>query len=234
MELFDQQHYSGSAVVALTAEWLIIQFKQPPMSDQNHEKVQQSNKPNDPTSAVVRILAIVLAVVFVQAGGGSAFLRYIRHRISHEKLAAVRYHGEWSLGEYRECNSTNLRIARPELDCVGSSPMDTEKIFSVNFSGDLTYDEEKPEGAVHYWLCRRNDADPSFSCGARENPSSDSQTPSTEGQTAKPVERQLTESELENLRKRNECEQRFYDKRIYEVDGMSVFLACKQNPDRGR
>jgi len=124
------------------------------------------------------------------------------------------------------------------LDCVGSSPMDTQKVFNVNFSGDLTYDEEKPEGAVHFWLCRRDDADASFSCGARQNPSAESQTPSNADQTAKPAaqpaERQLTDSELENLRKRNECEQRFYDKKIYEVDGMSIGPACKQNSDRGR
>lgn len=205
------------------------------MSDQNNKKVQQSSKPNDSASGVVRILAILLAVVLVQLGGWSAFKRYIRHRISHEKLAAVRYHGEWSLGEYRECNSMNMRDEdkRPELDCVGSLPMDTEKVFKVNFSGDLTFDEERPEGAVHFWLCRRNDADASFSCGVRENPSSESQTPSNEDRTTKPAEeRQLTDSELENLRKRNECEQRFYDKKIYEVDGMSIGAACKQNPNR--
>lgn len=33
-------------------------------------------------------------------------------------------------------------------------------------------------------------------------------------------ERQLTHDEVEALRKRNECEQRFYDNKIYEVDGM--------------
>ena len=46
------------------------------------------------------------------------------------------------------------------------------------------------------------------------------------------VERQLTHDEVESLRKRNECEQRFYDNKIYEVDGMSVMAACKQNPER--
>jgi hypothetical protein len=204
------------------------------MSDQNYGAVKQSNKPIDPTSGIVRILAIVLAMVFVGSGGGSAFLRYIRHRISHERLAVMRYHGEWSFGEYRECNSVNLReeTGKPELDCVGSSPMDTGKVFNVNFSGDLTYDEERPEGVVHYWLCRRDNADASFSCGARENPSTESQTPSGADQTAKPVERELTGPELENLRKRNECEQRFYGKKVYEVDGMSIGPACKQNPDR--
>ena len=45
-------------------------------------------------------------------------------------------------------------------------------------------------------------------------------------------ERQLTKDEVESLRKRNECEQRFYDNKIYEVDGMSIVAACKQNPER--
>jgi hypothetical protein len=45
-------------------------------------------------------------------------------------------------------------------------------------------------------------------------------------------ERQLTKDEVEGLRKRNECEQRFYDNKIYEVDGRSVMAACKQNPER--
>jgi hypothetical protein len=186
-------------------------------------------------SLLVRIISILLAGVLVQAGGWSVFRKYIRHRISHEKLAAMRYHGEWSLGEYRECNSMNLREEdkKPELDCAGSSLTDAEKVFNVNFSGDLTYDEEKPEGVVHFWLCRRNDADASFSCRVRENAPSESQTPSKEDQSAKPPEeRQLTDSELETLRKRNECEQRFYDKKIYKVDGMSIGAACKQNSDR--
>lgn len=46
------------------------------------------------------------------------------------------------------------------------------------------------------------------------------------------VERQLTDEEVESLRKRNECEQRFYDNKIYEVDGMSIVAACQQNPER--
>jgi hypothetical protein len=187
---------------------------------------------SSPIAGIISTLTMVLALIFFAGGGWSAIQRYIQPRTSHEKLAGMHYHGEWSLGEYRECNSMNLRVARPELDCVGSSPMYTEKVFNVSFSGDLTYDEEKPEGAVHYWLCRRNNADASFSCKARENPSAESQTPSNADQTAQPAERQLTDSELENLRKRNECEQRFYDKKIYAVDGMSIGAACKQNPNR--
>jgi hypothetical protein len=58
----------------------------------------------------------------------------------------------------------NLREedSKPELDCVGSSPMDREKVFKISFSGDVTYDNEKSDGAVHYWLCRRNNTEPTF------------------------------------------------------------------------
>jgi hypothetical protein len=45
-------------------------------------------------------------------------------------------------------------------------------------------------------------------------------------------ERKLTKEEVESLRKRNECEQRLYDNKIYAVDGMSIVAACKQNPER--
>jgi hypothetical protein len=201
------------------------------MSGQNHKKAQPSDSFS---SGVAGLIAVAVAFALIQGGAWSALQKYVSHRISHEKLAAMRYRGEWSLGEYRECNSLNLREEekKPELACLGALPMDPEKLFNVSFSGDLTYDQEKPKSEVHYWLCRRNDGDPSFSCGARKNSLSESQTPSSEDQTAKPADRQLTDSELENLRKRNECEQRFYDKKIYEVDGMSIGPACKKNPNR--
>jgi len=197
-----------------------------PMGDQNHGKGQS---PESLIGRAAGVIGAVMALVFIQGGGWS----HLSHRISHEKLAALHYRGEWSLGEYRECSSMNLKEEdkKPQLDCLDSAPLDAGKVFKVSFSGDLTYDEEKPETLVHFWLCRRNDAAASFSCGATENHSGDSQTPSGNEQPAKP-ERQLTDAELENLRKRNECQQRFYDKKIYEVDGMSIGLACKQNPDR--
>src|SRR5260370_26762103 len=107
-----------------------------------------------PIAGIISTLAMVAVLIFIGGGGWSAIQRYIQRQTSHEQLAGMHYHGEWSLGEYRECNSMNLREEdkKPELDCVGSSPMDTEKVFNVNFSGDLTYDDEKPESARHYWL----------------------------------------------------------------------------------
>jgi hypothetical protein len=60
-------------------------------------------------------------------------------------------------------------------------------------------------------------------------------TKSCPGQTTSHPEggpRELNDTEIDNLRKRNECEARFWNKKIAEVDGMSVGAACKQNPDR--
>ena len=55
------------------------------------------------------------------------------------------------------------------------------------------------------------------------------------GQAGKPggnPDAELPSDYVESLRKRNACEQRFYDKKISSVDGVSVMEACKKNPDR--
>jgi hypothetical protein len=183
--------------------------------------------------AFVRILSIALTLAFI-SGGGTAVWKYIQRqmrRISHEKLTTMHYQGEWSVGEYRECDSVNLPEERnkPELDCIGGSSAFSEKVFNVSFSGGLTYDDEKPTDAIHNWLCRRNSADdPTYSCGAKETPKEQTAPkPAEERQ-----ERQLTSDEIENLRQRNECEERFYNRKIYEIGGVSVMAACKQNPNR--
>jgi hypothetical protein len=181
-----------------------------------------------PSEAVARIIGFVVVLFLVGSGGGAAIWKYLRHNVSHEKLTTVSYHGEWASGEYRECISTNAKEEdeRPQLICSGSS--DLGKVFKVSFSGDLTYDAEKPEGKVHYWLCRRYNRDATFSCSATQTEHGGS-----EANGGSPVQpRELTSDEVENLRKRNECEQRFYSKKIYEVNGVSIGPACKQNPDR--
>jgi len=113
----------------------------------------------------------VIGLVIFMAVSFSGIEKFVERRLSHEKLTTVRYRSEWSFGEYRECVSSNSKTEEkePGLDCLGSwLESDTNKVFKVDFSGDLTYDDEKPESAVHHWLCRRNDGDPSFSCAAKE------------------------------------------------------------------
>jgi hypothetical protein len=171
-----------------------------------------------------------ISIAILMAIGLWPSIEKLIHRQSpHEKITAVLYSGNWSFGEYRECDSSNVKTQeeKPELDCVSSLlQFETDQLFKVSFSGDLTYDAEKPETEVHHWLCRRNNADPSFSCRAKDSNQS-AQPANTES-----TNRELTDSEMETLRKRNECEQRFYDKKIYEVDGMSIGPACEENPDR--
>jgi hypothetical protein len=58
-------------------------------------------------------------------------------------------------------------------------------------------------------------------CHTQNSNSNESMTP-----------RELPPEYIESLRKRNACEQRLHDKKISEVDGMTVGEACKQNPDR--
>jgi hypothetical protein len=145
---------------------------------------------------------------------GDMIGRMIQRHTTTEKLATLRYHGEWSYGEYRECASVNVpeQDKQPELECAPAPTV--EKIFKVGFNGELTYDDEGQKGAVLYWLCRRNESEPSFSCSAKANPV----TPTTTSD--------------DYLEKRKNCENRFINKKIYEVDGMDVIQACKQNPDR--
>jgi hypothetical protein len=177
-------------------------------------------------STLAIVVGYVLIVALISVSGCSDPEDYFKKRISHSKLTTVIYHGEWSLGEYRECYSVNSRDA--ELVCTDFTRTDVRKIFNIDFIGDSAYDESKSSELTHRWLCRRNDGDPSFSCGAKEIP----QTSGPNAADTPKPERQLTNDEVEYFRKRNECEYRFYDKKIYEVDGMSIGPACKQNPDR--
>lgn len=167
-------------------------------------------------------VALLLAI-----GAFSPIESYFKRHTSQSKLTRVAYRGEWSIGEYRECDSANSQNA--QLNCGDFASMGSEKIFNVEFFGDEPYDQDKPNDVSHRWLCRRNNDDPTFSCQAKETP----QTPSSNvTDRPPPVERHLSPEDLEYFRKRNECENRFYDKKIFEVDGMSIGRACKQNPDR--
>lgn len=190
---------------------------------------------------MMKILMYAAIGVFAVIGGFSSAGKFFQRKISHDKLTTVRYQGEWSQQEYRDCDSLNMKTddKEPELYCGEATLARSGKVFNVEFSGDITYDAEKTEGEVHYWRCRRNNSDPAFSCTVKETSPKQYGTPSTPSTSTPstspppPAEgRQLTGSEIDNLRKRNECEQRFHDKKIYEVDGMSIYTTCKQNPLR--
>jgi hypothetical protein len=183
--------------------------------------------PKNEKSSLVNLVAVSVAILM--ALGGWDYLRnYFRSEISYEKLTNLRYHGEWSVGEYRECNSLNLREEdeKPEIVCMGSSSLDTSKIFKIKFTGGQIYSSEIPEGTEYFWLCRRDNADVTFSCDKKPDPKKQS-----ESAPVSDVPHDLSKDDLENLRKRNECDQRFYDKKIYQVNGISAGEACKQNPD---
>jgi len=137
-----------------------------------HKPIDQPNENDRGGNFVVGLVTAIVVVFLIGMGGFEGIGRFIERHTSHEKLATVRYRGEWILGEYRECESVNLKTEdkQPELDCAGVVVPNTGKVFNVSFSGDLTYDSERAESVAHRWLCRRNDGDPSFSCSARETP----------------------------------------------------------------
>jgi hypothetical protein len=196
--------------------------------------VKKSGREKD--SPIVSLIVSALLVLFFLSNGPSMVWKYINRIQHHDKLTKIYHHGSWSLGEYQDCNSVNSEHedTDPELTCGDLSSIDPGKTFMVRFSGDLTYDKDKQNGIVLRWRCRNDgDAEVTFSCFAvqetqtKKEAKTDSPTP-----TQQPLERGLTPAEIDDLRKRNECENLFTDKRIYEVDGMSVGAACKENPER--
>ena len=128
-------------------------------------------KKSDENPDLILVAGVIMTFIFFATGGFSGIEKFVERRLSHEKLTTVRYRGEWSFGEYRECESVNLKTEdkEPELACTGALS-GGDKVFKVSFSGDLTYDSDEPDSAIHRWLCRRNDGDPSFSCTAKETP----------------------------------------------------------------
>ena len=117
------------------------------------------------------VLVLILIIEIFEHGGWDYINRVNRGMISHEKLTSVHSHGSWSAGEYKECYSFNTKEedADPQLWCGDSSLADQAKVFKVKFSGDLTFDEDKKEGNVHYWRCRHNgDVDATITCEAKQ------------------------------------------------------------------
>lgn len=187
----------------------------------------------DSATQIVRMVGFALVIVLVSSGGWTLIKNYLRHQIPHEQLTMLNYRGDWAEQEYRECQSINLKSStEPNLYC--GDLLDRAKMFNVRFN-DLVYDDSKPEETTFLWRCRRTSSDPAFSCELQrvlENRPSDTARPKTQPQPQPEPEHQLSDEELEYLRQRNACEQRFSDKGIFEVDGMTVGAACKKNPNR--
>lgn len=183
---------------------------------------------------LLRTLTTMALMMFLAGGGGMAVWNYInKEHLNHDMLTTLRYDGPWAIGEYQDCFSLNKKEGTsPDMTCGSSSKIDTVKTFMVRFSGDLPFDGDKKDGAYLEWKCRRNDdAEIAFTCYAVQTPTSETQTQPAQNQSEPAPERALPPAEIASLRKRNQCENRFTDKGIYEVNGVTVGVACKQNPD---
>jgi len=185
-------------------------------------------KPNQNSNAIVTGISVVV-MLFLIHGGWDMIRDYIRSKQPHDMLATLHYHGEWSVGEYRECDSINLKDdEEPDVVCADAA-LSPSKIFKIRFSGAPIYDTKVKDGGLLEWLCRRDNADVTFSCVRKPTP--EEPQPSAAPAPVPSVQHELSKDDLDNLRKRNECEQRFYDKKLYQVNGMSIGEACKQNSD---
>jgi hypothetical protein len=186
-----------------------------------------SSKPNE-TPVWANLLGIAIVSLFYYAGGYDTVRDYIRSKWPHETLATVHYHGEWSVGEYRDCDSMNLKdYDKPDVVCADAYA--PARLFKVRFVGSQVYDPRLSIGESLTWMCRRVDRDVTFSCVRKSMP--EPEKPPATATPAPADEHELSKDDLENLRKRNECEQQFYDKKMYQVNGKSIGEACKQNPD---
>ena len=191
--------------------------------------MDQTTRPDH--SRVVSKAVATIVVVLLFLGGLDALRHYIRSKQSSKKVAILMYPGEWLVGEYRECESENLRhMETPEIACPASS-LDNQHVVNIEFKGGPTYDPTIADGTVFTWMCRRTNQDVSFSCAiqpmrAEKQPKSVASLP-----PLITLKRELSKGDVQYYRKRNDCEQRLYDKKIYQVNGLSNGAACKQNPD---
>ncbi len=84
----------------------------------------------------------------------------------HDKLTTIHW-PSWTNGEYKECNSLNLKEEdeHPVLSCEDVGVWEQGKVFNVRFHG-RTFTTEQQEGVVHYWRCRKNadDDDTTITC----------------------------------------------------------------------
>jgi hypothetical protein len=111
------------------------------------------------------VIFVFLFVLIGSFGGAQEVKNYFRSRMSDEKLTDLHYHGEWSVGEYRDCFSVNLpqkEDEKPEVVCEDA--FTPAKTFKIKFVGSSTYDQNIADGKFLEWLCRRDNSEISFSC----------------------------------------------------------------------
>lgn len=171
------------------------------------------------------LIGIIVMLVLMDSELFPRIWNYInREYMHHDMLTKVQHNGSWSVGEYQVRMSTNIKVEEePELNCGSEG---SEKLFMVRFRGGIPYDAKKSPGTLIHWRCRKNDsADIVFSCSVLP---SLYYPPRTEFAP----QGELTPEEMEILRRRNECEKRFSDKNVLEVDGQTIVRVCQLNPDR--
>ena|SRR5579871_6602736 len=191
--------------------------------------MDQISKP-DHSRAISKAVATIV-IVLLLLSGLDALYHYIRSKQSSKKVATLSYLGEWLVGEYRECESENLRhMETPEIAC-SAPPLDNRHVVNIEFKGGPTYDARVADGTVFTWNCRRTNQDVSFSCVKRPIHPERQPRPVASLPPLIPLKAELSKDDVQYYRNRNECEQRFYDKKMYQVNGISIGAACKQNPD---
>jgi hypothetical protein len=191
--------------------------------------MDQTTKPDHARVVSKAVATIVVGLLLLV--GLDALRHYIRSKQSSRKVATLSYLGEWLVGEYRECESENLRhMETPEIAC-SAFPLDNQHVVNIEFKGGPTYDSTIADGAVFTWLCRRTDGNVGFSCVKQPMRAERQPKPVASLPERIPIKRGLSEDDVQYYRKRNECEQRFYDKKMYQANGLSIGAACKQNPD---
>jgi len=111
--------------------------------------------------AVERIVGVVvLVLIFALGPAAYNWLVHDSHWIHHEQLMLV-YADSWTTGDYKDCDTLNIRIEKPPLNCDTYA---RGKTFNVRFDSD-TYLKEKPDSTVLHWKCGKHEGgDATFDC----------------------------------------------------------------------
>ena len=135
------------------------------MNDQLSDETRVS--PSSKDALIANAIKFLLAAGFLLWGGYQLWSDADAHGfIPHTRLASVSSES-WTVGEYKDCFSLNIRMDQPILSCDNLLGSNKEKVFKVLFWGK-TYIEGKPENTALEWRCTKTgDADPSIRCEKR-------------------------------------------------------------------